>query len=460
RLGHRRLERRQCRRRGAFLFAGGLAPRQRGLDLALTGCRVARDRSELRGEGSDLLGDLRDLLRQPPFALAGELQLLLEPGDLGVCCVERALPFVQRVAGLEVLGAQRLEAVLRRAQVGLQRFKAGRQIGDLVRVPLAHADRILLLGVPEHVLRLLEARFELAVFGRDLRLRIEPRDLRAELATDILHARQVLARVGEPSFGFLAPLLVLGYAGSFFQENAQLLGLGLDDTRDHSLLDDRVRAGAEPGAEEQIVYIAAADRDVIDVVGRVAFARQHPLDRKLAVLSPLAADPPLAVVEEELDRRTADRLAVTRAVEDHILHRFAAQGGRLRFAEHPAHRVDHIGFAAAVRSDDADQLPRRRDGGWIDKRLEAGQLDLCEAQFEFFWTCAARPGKERRRVERLGSAFPAGIRRLLARCREQGRIIADSTPGPWAGGRGLRRVEDGAETAFLDGMTGRHGTRA
>ena len=63
-------------------------------------------------------------------------------------------------------------------------------------MPLAQAHRILLLGVPEHVLRLFKARFELAVFSRDLRLCVQPRDLRAELAADVLDARQVLAGVG------------------------------------------------------------------------------------------------------------------------------------------------------------------------------------------------------------------------------------------------------------------------
>jgi len=46
------------------------------------------------------------------------------------------------------------------------------------------------------VLRLLEARFELAVFGRDPGLRIESRDLRAELAADVLdRARKELDRL-------------------------------------------------------------------------------------------------------------------------------------------------------------------------------------------------------------------------------------------------------------------------
>ena len=53
--------------------------------------------------------------------------------------------------------------------------------------------------------------------------------------------------------GFAAALLVLGDARGLLEEHAQLLGLRLDDARDHALLDDRVAARAEAGAEEQSV---------------------------------------------------------------------------------------------------------------------------------------------------------------------------------------------------------------
>src|SRR6185312_4833903 len=78
--------------------------------------------------------------------------------------------------------------------------------------------------------------------------------------------------------------------------------------------------------------------------------------------------------------RAADRLALTGAVEDDVLHRLAAQCGGLRFAEHPAHRIDDVRLAATVGSDDADELPRCADRRGIDERLEAGELDLRQAQ--------------------------------------------------------------------------------
>ena len=54
---------------------------------------------------------------------------------------------------------------------------------------------------------------------------------------------------------------------------------------------------------------------------------------------------------------------------------------RGRFAEHPANRVDDVGLAATVWSDDSHQVAREFDRGRIDERLEARKLDLTQAQW-------------------------------------------------------------------------------
>ena len=58
--------------------------------------------------------------------------------------------------------------------------------------------------------------------------------------------------------GLAAALLVLGDARGLLEEHAQLLGLGLDDARDHALLDDRVGARPEARAEEDVGDVAPA----------------------------------------------------------------------------------------------------------------------------------------------------------------------------------------------------------
>jgi hypothetical protein len=47
-------------------------------------------------------------------------------------------------------------------------------------------------------------------------------------------------------------------------------------------------------------------------------------------------------------------------------------------AQHPAHGIDHIGFAAAVRAYHADQLAGYVDGRGIDKRFKTSKLYMSE----------------------------------------------------------------------------------
>ena len=165
----------------------------------------------------------------------------------------------------------------------------------------------------------------LAVLAGDGGLRFQALHLRPEFKANILDTRQILAGIGDTAFGFLAPFLVLGHTGSFFKEHAQLIGLGLDDARNRSLPDDRVGARPEAGTEEQVGDVLAADVQVVDVILGLPGTRQQALDRQFCVLRPLAGDAAQRVVENQLDSGTRHRFARSRAVEDHILHRFAAQ---------------------------------------------------------------------------------------------------------------------------------------
>jgi hypothetical protein len=62
------------------------------------------------------------------------------------------------------------------------------------------------------------------VLGGHLGLLFQLVEVGVELAQDVFHAGEVLARVGQAVFGLAAALLVLGDAGRFFEEQAQLFG--------------------------------------------------------------------------------------------------------------------------------------------------------------------------------------------------------------------------------------------
>src|SRR5262245_37196191 len=73
-------------------------------------------------------------------------------------------------------------------------------------------------------------------------------------------------------------------------------------------------------------------------------------------------------------------LALARAVEDDVLHRFAAQVPRRALAKNPPDCVDDVRLAAAVRSDDADNLTWDGEMRRVDEGLEPGEFDFLQSQ--------------------------------------------------------------------------------
>ena len=82
------------------------------------------------------------------------------------------------------------------------------------------------------------------VLFRRLSLTLKVLQLPAKFVPKIRQAFQVLLGPADAAFGFLAALLVLGDTRRFLDIHPQLFRLGLDQPRDHPLLDDGVAAGA------------------------------------------------------------------------------------------------------------------------------------------------------------------------------------------------------------------------
>ena len=85
---------------------------------------------------------------------------------------------------------------------------------------------------------------------RDFGLRGELFQLVFQFALNVVDAVQIVARVFQARLGFFTTFLVFGHAGGFFQIAAQLFGLGFDQPCDHALLDNRVGACADAGAQK------------------------------------------------------------------------------------------------------------------------------------------------------------------------------------------------------------------
>ena len=117
-------------------------------------------------------------------------------------------------------------------------FSAAVQITQLQRQQLGRQPPLLLL--------------ESLVAARGGGLPLQMPDLLFDLVAQILQTLEILAGVGDAALGLLAALLVTRDAGRLLDEGAHVIGLRLDDTRDHALLDDRVAARPQAGAEEQV----------------------------------------------------------------------------------------------------------------------------------------------------------------------------------------------------------------
>src|SRR5476649_906756 len=238
---------------------------------------------------------------------------------------------------------------------------------------------------PQQVLLALHIALQFLELHCDPGLLVELLDLQRQLLADVGHPRQVLARVVQAVLGLAAPLLVFGDARRFLQEHAQFFRLGLDDARDHALFDDGVGTRTQTGTHKYVLDIAPAHVTVVDVIQRLALARQHALHRDFGILRPLAGRLAQAVVEHQLDTRARHRFSLRRAVEYDVLHGIAAQSRGTRLAQHPAHGIDHVGFAAAVWADDADELARDLDRGRIDEGFESDKLYLSKAHWGFLF---------------------------------------------------------------------------
>src|SRR5690606_3959272 len=192
---------------------------------------MAKLRGEALGIGLDRGEPLGDLAR----GLVHVPDLGLEPADLRIGLVEARLLGMDRIAGLVVGGAPGLDLGLQRPLFGdllLERGPRGRLA--LAARGLVAAS-LLAAHEPVHPLLALTLGLELAEALGNFGLALEPLDLVAELAADVLHAVEVLAGVGEPVARLAPALLVLRHARGFLEEDAQLLGPGLDDPGDHAL---------------------------------------------------------------------------------------------------------------------------------------------------------------------------------------------------------------------------------
>ena len=244
-----------------------------------------------------------------------------------------------------------------------------------------------------------------------LRLALEMRQLALQLLADVVQPRQIVLGVANAVLGFPPPLPVLGDARRFFEVGAQLLRLGFHQLGDHALLDDRVAARPEAGAEEHVRHVPPSTLGAVEEVGGDAIAPDFAANGDVRVGREIAPHAPVAVVEQQLDGRQRGRRPGARAVEDDVRQGLGPQLPRRALPHHPPHRVDDVGLATAVGADHRVAVARQNHRRRIDEGLEPRELDFLKSHV---WT-----------------TVPLSLAECSATCAGCNRLFASPCRPPW-----------------------------
>ena len=154
----------------------------------------------------------------------------------------------------------------------------------------------------------------------------------------------------------------------FLEYLAALSAPCVDDLRNASLPDYGIPVTTQSRAHKQLLNILQAGLLSVDKV--LALARAVKLSRNENLVR-VDVQRPVGVVHGQRDLRESHRLALNSAVEDNVLHFFAAQRFRALLTHYPAQGVAYIAFAVAVASDDRCGFGVEIQYGLVREGLEA-----------------------------------------------------------------------------------------
>ena len=264
-----------------------------------------RSRSMLRRRSAMTSSWPRALSRRASYWAEGVAQVAAaQPAELGLGGHDGHVELGRRrLSSASSLRASALAAVVspRRA---LERGQLAAHHVDLQRPQLGH---------------------QVAVAAGGVGLLLERAELAAHLAHQVAQAQQVALGGGQPALGPLLALAVLEDAGRLLDDEAPLLGPGVEHGVDLALADDDVLLAADAGVAEQVLHVEQAAGHAVDGVLALARAEQRAGDGDLAELD---RHDPGGVVDGERHLGPAQRRALVGAGEDDVVHLLAAHAPR------------------------------------------------------------------------------------------------------------------------------------
>ena len=166
---------------------------------------------------------------------------------------------------------------------------------------------------------------EVAVAAGGVGLPLERSQLAPHLAEEVAEAGEVALGGGEAALGLLLALAELQDAGGLLDDEAPLLGPGVEHRVDLALADDDVLLAADAGVGQQLLDVEQAARHAVDGVLAVARAEQRAGDRDLGEVD---GQQPGRVVDRERHLGPTERGPLGRAGEDDVVHLLRAHRRR------------------------------------------------------------------------------------------------------------------------------------
>ena len=339
-------------------------PRLLLLDALQNAAAAAFLLRQLRADAGDILLPVVD-----PGLQNGQLGLGLLLFLLGG--VDGLVLFLQQQRLPVELQRQVLGRAVERAQLAVRLLQHERR-GGVVLLRLFGRRRQLFQAVePDGDLKALQFIPQDEILFGLFRLLAQRLDLQFQLRNFIADAQQIILCGRQPPLGLGLSVTALRNARRFFEYLAPVGAFEGQDLVNLALPDVGVALAAKAGVHQQLVNVAQARGFAVDVVFALAGAIIAPGD---ADLGRFDAQRAVLIVEHQRRLGKADRRALLRAAEDHVLHLDAPQRARALLAQHPADRVGDIGFAAAVRADDRGDVAAELQDGFVGERFEP--LDL------------------------------------------------------------------------------------
>ncbi len=175
-------------------------------------------------------------------------------------------------------------------------------------------------------------------------------------------------------FRFPAPFLVAGDTRRFLKVLTQLFGLGLDEIRDHALLDDGVAPGPQPRTQEHVLDVPAAAAAVVQKVDGLPVPGDLAANGDFREGRVLACDPLIGVVKNQLNAGLGRGFPGIGAVEDDVRDGLAPELLGAAFPHHPAYRVNDVGFTAPIGPHNGREVDREVHRGGIHEGFKARQF--------------------------------------------------------------------------------------